>query len=257
MMTSLLHRITSLHRIASLYRIAKPGLFCLLFCPVFCLSLVSFVTHAEQSTDYEALFKASADNAALSKLVTRLGGGESARGEFTQSRYLKVLKKPLVSRGEFLFQDKLGIAWLQTAPFPSGLVLTQNTLVQIDADGNRQVSHADDNPQAGAMAQMMPKLMSALLSGDIAPLEAQFTLHLQQQAECWQLGLEPIDPLIKQAMPRIVLQGNEQLESLSLLDNRGDLSVIEFNALAQRPLTADEQAYFKLDADPRPATEAR
>ena len=248
-----------------LIRAAKPGLCRLMFCLslvsslclVSSLGLVSFVTHADQSTDYEALFNTPADNAGLSALVTRLGGGEAAKGEFTQSRYLKVLKKPLVSHGEFLYQDKLGIAWLQTKPFPSGLVLTQDTLVQIDADGNRQISHADENPQAGAMAQMMPNLMSALLSGNLAPLQAQFTLHLMQQADCWQLGLEPIDPLIKQAMPRIVLKGGEQLESLSLLDSRGDLSVIEFNSLAQRPLTADELAYFRLDSDPRPATEAR
>lgn len=79
MMTPWFHRITWLHRITCLHRTAKAGLFCLLFCPMFCLSLVSFVTLAEQSTDYEALFKAPADNAALSKLVTRLGGGEDRK----------------------------------------------------------------------------------------------------------------------------------------------------------------------------------
>ncbi|MCL1042663.1 outer membrane lipoprotein carrier protein LolA [Shewanella marisflavi] len=232
----------------------KLGLSALLLC----LSFISLSTHADQSTDYEALFKAPADKAALSALAERLGGGDAAKGEFSQSRYLKVLKKPLVSQGEFLFQDKLGIAWLQTAPFYSGLILTQNTLVQIDADGNKQVSHADENPQAGAMAQMMPKLMSALLSGDLVPLETQFTPHLIQQAGSWQLGLEPKEPLIKQAMPRIVLQGAESLDSLTLLDSRGDRSVITFKALQKRPLTPQEQTYFDLSPpQAQPAQETR
>ncbi|GIU20044.1 hypothetical protein TUM4644_08640 [Shewanella colwelliana] len=222
---------------------------CLIGVLLFSLSLFS---HANQSPSYDALFRQNADNAQLQTLAQRLNSGETAQGNFTQYRYLKVLKKPLVSHGQFLFQNQQGLAWLQTRPFASGLVLTQGALIQIDSDGNRQVSQTQNNQQANALAQMMPTLMNGLLQGEIAPLASQFSLFLLQEGQQWQLGLVPLDPLIKQAMPKLVLQGEQQLQQLILLGHNGDRSEIHFEQITNQPLTEQQLNYFS-SVTPKPA----
>lgn len=208
------------------------------------LSTMSMFSHATGSPYFEALFNAEVNNGQLERLAKQLNIGESAQGNFTQYRYLKVLKKPLISQGEFIFKEQLGLAWLQHNPFESALILTQGSLIQIDSDGNKQLTQASDNQQANNLAQMMPTLMSALLQGNIAPLAEQFSLHLIEDEQGWQLGLIPLDSLLAKAMSGIVLQGDRQLDSLTLLSSNGDRSQIKFEQLSNAPLSDKQLDYF-------------
>ncbi|MCG9697836.1 outer membrane lipoprotein carrier protein LolA [Shewanella sp. Isolate11] len=218
-----------------------------LFC---CLCLFSPISHSQTPANFDALLAAPADTAQLQQLAEQLDMGTNAQGQFTQARYLKVLQKPLVSQGTFFFKAEVGLAWLQQTPFESGLVLTQGTLVQIDSEGQRQISHASDNQQASGVAQMMPGLMSALLQGQLAPLAEQFSLHLIKQQQTWQLGLVPLDPLLAKAMQAIVLEGEQQLNSLTLLNHNGDRSLITFEQISSAPLTQTQLDYFATSAEP-------
>jgi hypothetical protein len=216
------------------------------------LSMASLSSYGDESNNFEALFTAQANKEQLGQLAQRLNMGDSAQGRFTQYRYLSVLNKPLISQGEFIFKEELGLAWLQHTPFESALILTQGTLIQIDSDGNQQVTQAGDNRQANSLAQMMPTLMSALLRGDIDPLATQFSLHLLQDEQGWQLGLIPLDPLLAKAIEAIVLQGNQGIDALTLLNPNGDRSQIQFTQLSNAPLTDEQLGYFAGVADTAP-----
>lgn len=213
------------------------------------LSTPSYAEQVSPAADstFISLFATPADKLALQQLAEQLSSGDTAQGQFTQYRYLTVLQRPLVSHGEFVFQSDLGLAWVQLRPFASTLVLSQDTLVQIDSDGQRQVNRADDNPQAQALARTIPLLMSALLRGDIAPLSQQFSLHLIQEASGWQLGLIPKDPMLAQALPKMVMQGQSQIKSLTLLNSNGDRSLIEFEQISEQPLSPQQRALFGTD----------
>ncbi|ACA88854.1 outer membrane lipoprotein carrier protein LolA [Shewanella woodyi] len=199
-----------------------------------------------QSASFDALFESRADNQQLEKLTDRLELGENAQGKFTQYRQLKVLKKPLISHGQFAFDSSLGLVWQQTRPFPSTLVLKDGELIQIDSSGNRQITKASESQGAGALAETMPKLLKALLSGEITALNDQFNLYLIHSKESttssslqvngWQLGLVPKDPLMLKVIPQMVLQGENQLRSLTLLSSNGDTSRIEFEQINSDPL---------------------
>ena len=208
------------------------------------LCTLSLYSHATETPSFEALFNAQVNNDQLERLAKQLNIGESAQGKFTQYRYLKVLKQPLISQGEFIFKEQLGLAWLQHSPFESALILTQGNLIQIDSDGNKQLTQASDNQEANNLAQMMPTLMSALLRGNIAPLAEQFSLHLVEGEQGWQLGLIPLDNLLAKAMSGIVLQGSHQLDSLTLLSSNGDRSQIKFEQLSNAPLSDKQLDYF-------------
>lgn len=226
---------------------------------VLALTLLSSYVQADTHTDYSALFQQQASSAELTRLTTQLSPSAQAKGNFTQYRYLKVLKKPLVSEGEFVFAKDLGVIWQQNTPFASTLILKDKQLIQIDSQGNISINNAEQAGSSSQMAELMPKLLNALLSGDIQQLEQHFNLSLLltpntegQNTQQWQLGLKPTEPLLEKAMPKLVLAGNEQIQTLVLFSRNGDRSRIEFSAIDESPLTAADTQRFS----PAPLPEA-
>lgn len=209
------------------------------------LSIASNKTATEtiQTASYEALFQSEVNNKSIEAISARLELGEHARGLFTQYRQLKVLKKPLVSHGRFIFDSQLGLAWMQERPFKSTLILKDDALIQIDSSGKSQVSKSSDNKGAGALAQTLPTLLKALLSGELETLDQHFYFYLLPNSvdAPWLIGLKPKDPILMQAIPQLILEGDDQITALTLLSPNGDSSRIEFEEIDNQPLSAEEQ----------------
>ena len=211
------------------------------------LLLVSSVSFgAVSQTDFTALFSQQASSAELEQLTQQLSPSPQAKGLFTQYRYLKVLKKPLQSHGNFVFSKQLGIVWQQQSPFSSTLILQAGKLTQIDSQGQIQVT-AQQPASASQLSQLMPTLLNALLSGDLHTLQQHFKLSIHSATSSnpqWQLGLIPIDPMVQKAMPRLVLTGEQKIQTLTLFSDNQDRSRIEFSKLVEQPLTAQDKARF-------------
>lgn len=206
--------------------------------------------------DYQALFSQSADTKQLVALSQKLNLGETVRGQFVQSRQLKVLKKPLISQGQFIFDKEQGLIWQQIKPFESLLILKDKQLIQRDSQGRVQISKADASASAAAMGDLLPSLVRAMLGGDISGLSENFELHflitdrLSPDGQ-WQLGLTPKDPLMKKAIANMVLEGSDVLQSLVLLSaapnvTPQDMTRIDFSALSQGTLSEAELAQYAL-----------
>ncbi|MCS6101557.1 outer membrane lipoprotein carrier protein LolA [Shewanella baltica] len=234
--------------------LAKCALFlCLAF------ALISLPLKAETLAApdaYQTLFSQSADTAQLVALSKKLNLGETVRGQFVQSRQLKVLKKPLISQGQFIFDQTQGLIWQQIKPFESLLILKDKQLIQRDSQGRVQVSKADASASAAAMGDLLPNLVRAMLGGDISGLSENFELHflitdrLSPDGQ-WQLGLTPKDPLMKKAIANMVLEGGDVLQSLVLLSaapnvTSQDMTRIDFSALSQGTLSETELAQYAL-----------
>ncbi|TVL48809.1 hypothetical protein AYI98_10230 [Shewanella algae] len=192
---------------------------------------------------FDKLFANPATEQALQQLSTKMALSDSSRGQFEQVRWLRVLKQPLRSSGEFLFQRELGMLWQQQTPFGNLLLLKQGELIQQDSQGKLSVTKADAGP--AAVAEMLPRMMQSLLSGDIQALSQGFELYLlNDQAGHWQLGLKAKEQTMAALLPQMVLEGNKDLESLTLLAKNGDISQIFFSELDKSPLNDSERARF-------------
>ncbi|MBO2630527.1 outer membrane lipoprotein carrier protein LolA [Shewanella algae] len=192
---------------------------------------------------FDKLFAKAATEQALQQLSTKMALSDSSRGQFEQVRWLRVLKQPLRSSGEFLFQRELGMLWQQQTPFGNLLLLKQGELIQQDSQGKLSVTKADAGP--AAVAEMLPRMMQSLLSGDIQALSQGFELYLlNDQAGHWQLGLKAKEQTMAALLPQMVLEGNQDLESLTLLAKNGDISQIFFSELDKSPLNDSERARF-------------
>ncbi|MBU1391670.1 MAG: outer membrane lipoprotein carrier protein LolA [Gammaproteobacteria bacterium] len=228
-------------------------------------------TTAVSANNYQQLFTQTADKAQLVDLSQKLNLGETVRGNFVQSRQLKVLKKPLISQGQFIFDKEQGLIWQQIKPFESLLILKDKQLIQRDSQGRVQVSKADASASAAAMGDLLPSLVRAMLGGDISGLSENFELHFLNSDKLntaklspeklstenlspdgqWQLGLTPKDPLMKKAIANMVLEGSDTLQSLVLLSatpsvSPQDMTRINFSALSQGTLSEAELAQYAL-----------
>ncbi len=219
------------------------------------------------------LFTTPATAAQLNTLAQNLQLGEQAKGEFQQTRSLAVLKRPLKSAGQFIFSQNIGLLWQQTSPFNSTLLLKQNTLIQQDSLGN--ITQSKANQTSAAMAEQLPQLMQALLTGDLDVLAQDFDLFMLEAANetpdnnsentDWQLGLVAKDPLTQQAIGAMVLEGGnvdgkQQINRLTMLSSlpqkqasaTTDKTLIHFSNVVQE-LT--EEDVKKLTLLPVTATE--
>lgn len=217
-------------------------------------------TTAVSAGNYQQLFTQTADAAQLVTLSQKLNLGETVRGQFVQSRQLKVLKKPLISQGRFIFDQTQGLIWQQTTPFESLLILKDKQLIQRDSQGRVQISKADASSSAAAMGEVLPNLIRAMLSGDINGLSENFELHFVSPVSAnsvspdngqWQLGLTPKDPIMQKAIAHMVLEGSDSLKALVLLSaapnvTPQDMTRIDFGALVQGKLSEAESAQYSL-----------
>jgi len=206
---------------------------------IFGILLFALLNAAVQAED--TLFDQQATTESLSQFSADMAGPQPLRGKFEQLRRLKVLKRPLRSEGQFLFTPEQGLAWLQQTPFQSRLLLQPSQVWQQDSQGLWQQLPAGG---ADSPAGIMPLLVKALLSGDIAPLQNQFQLYLLAGPQ-WQLGLVPKDPVMARLFAQIRVEGaGQQMQRLQLLSPNGDCSDIHFSGQIFGPLSEAELGLF-------------
>lgn len=195
-----------------------------------CLSLMATTGVLAQVTD-------------LASLQAQLQQSPIIRGDFTQSRTLAMFEQPLVSGGSFLLEKQHGLLWQQNTPFPVNLVLTQDKLRQTFANQPAQVITAKENP----MAFYFSKIFLSVFHGDTEQLQSQFDLQFSPQNEYWQLVLTPKEAPLNAVFKSIVIQGNQDIDSLVLEEVRGDKTEITFTNQTHQPenLTDAEQAQFQ------------
>jgi hypothetical protein len=204
----------------------------------------------EQLADIKTLYSQPAVEEALGALSQQLNLQLDTRGQFIQLRNLQVLKKPLLSQGQFIFSPAQGLVWQQRRPFNTLMVLKDQQLIQQNSQGKVQQLNAATS--GSPMVQQLPRLLQAIMAGDIDALSAEFNLFMpatQKAGAPWQLGLQAKDPQLQASMGNITLSGDSQLRSLIMTSSQADSSdytQIQFIDVLQGPLSASELELFSL-----------
>ncbi len=182
----------------------------------------------------------------LSSLQSQLQQYSIVRGDFTQSRKIEMFEQPLTSGGSFLLDKSHGLLWQQSTPFPVNLVLTQDKLRQTFANQPPQVITAKENPMAFYFSQ----IFLSVFHGDTEQLKSQFDLQFEPQQDGWQLTLIPKAAPLNAVFKSITLQGNTDIDALSLEEIRGDKTEIQFTNQTHQPetLTDAEQTQFQFES---------
>jgi hypothetical protein len=180
----------------------------------------------------------------LQSVQTQLRVQKVARGEFVQMRELKLLSKPLESRGSFLLVRGTGLLWTQELPFPLRVAITDSTLRTETAGGAPVELKVAGNP----IVFTISGIFLALFSGDDARLSEYFSVTFGAVDEQrWQWLLKPIRPPLSTAFTEIRLMGAAQISELEVVEKGGDRTRIFFSNVRSIPeaLTHEEERAFR------------
>ena len=199
--------------------------------------------NATEAVPSDALWQqapAAADDPRLRAIATQLAQPEVLVRRFEQQKQLKILQRPLRTRGVMLYRAAQGVCWHTESPVVSTLVLEPDQLRQLGDDAASElVIGAGEQPALFGFTQ----LFFALLAGQVDSAAEQFELRVDGNADNWRIGLLPRSALLQRFIARMQLAGGAQVEQVIVTDPAGDRTQIDFaplesssqgEALAQR-----------------------
>jgi hypothetical protein len=173
----------------------------------------------------------------------RLSQARQLRGRFIHRKFLTEVPAPLVARGEFLFARDLGIYWHTQAPFDSEFILTPSGMLERDEGAESVRLRASEQPTVRVAAE----IFLALFALDLDTLGRNFDMYGHQEGRTWRLGLRPKTAALRAVLQQVVVQGEQQVESIELRDAGGDRTEIvlhDVHTSADDP-SADERRRFE------------
>lgn len=196
-----------------------------------CLALLGVLTIAPaRAADADLL-------AQIRGQLTRYG---VVQARFVQVRQMAALKRPLESKGFFVFSQADGLFWLLESPLRMSYWLAEQRMVELGADGVRKERSVRDNPALGQVG----RVMRAFFSGDMAAVQDFFDLQASGSPARWSLALTPKQPAVAQLFKGLKVSGGKHLELIQIDERSGDSTT----------LTLSEQT--ALDALPRERLQA-
>jgi len=189
-----------------------------------------------------------AQNKALSleSVTSALSERPNTTGDFTQIKTISSNGRSLKSSGTFII-SRLGIMWKTEKPFPSALILTEEAMVQVAANGKKNVMSGKDNQTFSNISSTL----SSVFSGDLTGLKKNFDCNFTDLGGGkWQLSLSPKDSTIAAVMNTLLLSGScpdqgAVLDSLEMAETSGNSIKYEFfNQTYPEELSADEKQNF-------------
>lgn len=154
------------------------------------------------------------------------------QGRFEQSRAVAWLPQPLLSRGQYQLHQGEELDWVVTEPGYHAL--------RIAADGLRERNAPEaawSEPRlGGAGAEMMGRMLRALLSADQQALEAFFEAQAEPIEDGWRVRLLPRLPALAERLQAVELHAQgELLQSIHWWDAEGALTRIRLLPLEGTP----------------------
>lgn len=177
-----------------------------------------------------SVFAQDATDPTFESVVAQLAEYSVVRGNYSQTREIELLSRPLESSGFFVLSD-LGLYWQQDRPFKSVLI----------ADGERLVQRIDDGPVTDIDAAKHPmvlpfsRIFLSIFKGSEQQLREHFTISFDALDSGWAIGLKPASYPLSEAIDTINLGGREYIESLTVISRSSDKMTITFTDHRTQP----------------------
>jgi hypothetical protein len=160
--------------------------------------------------------------AQLDRLMSLMAQRRHGEADFSEKKYLSVLKQPLESSGLLIYDAPDHLEQRTTLPRPQSVVLDHG-VVTMHIGHRERVLRLADYPQLAPLIDSI----RATLAGDRASLERVFELDFSGSLEQWQLRLEPRDAQLAATLKRIDLQGQrDAVHEVQVWQSDGDHSVM-------------------------------
>ena len=160
----------------------------------------------------------------IDQLMQRMRAAPFVKGQFTQSRSLPGLSKPLVSNGQFIYWQGQGIYWQTDSPLPQAITYSYDKTISWMSPGiPAGIEHNSRRDQH------FRRILLALFSFDPSQLEQRFNSDWQISPDHWQLTLTPSDRITAYAIRSAELSGGKHIEQIRITTANDELLNIEFS----------------------------
>jgi hypothetical protein len=163
----------------------------------------------------------------LADIGARLVKTAITEGRFRQEKKIKVLKKPLVSTGTFVYHRSRGVIWHTLTPVPSMLLVNQTRLMT--AQGEQ------------ALPPAFGRVFTAMFGGDLQAMRAGFEITATNAESAWQLQLIPKDALLRKIIAEMRLSGDKELSQIDIDETNGNFTRLTFDHLTHPEALAPAQ----------------
>lgn len=180
---------------------------------------------------------------ALAPIEAQLVRAAVVRASFVQERTMRVLKRPLATRGRVTALAGEGVLWQVSEPYQTTLLVSRGAILEWDGQGPSRRLEMAANPALRALADA---LLGAL-TGDTGALVALFEPTLLPAAAGWRLALVPKDEALATLVAKVEVAGGRFVEEAVISEAGGDRTTIAFADFRTEPGTLDaaERAYFE------------
>ncbi len=163
----------------------------------------------------------------LSKIQERLTNNPIVCAVFSQSKSLRALTRPLLSRGKFVFVAGKGVLWQVREPFPAQVLVKRDALIKWSDDGRPQRVSFGQTPIFKALSNVF----LATFSGDINGLRDTFFIKADELSSPWRLTLTPRNQAFAKIITAVRVTGDRFVNELVIEEARGDKTHIKFSGV--------------------------
>jgi hypothetical protein len=161
-------------------------------------------------------------NPELDRLMGLLAQRQHGEADFSETRYLSLLRQPLKSSGVLVY-DAPDHLEQRTAQPKAQTVVLDHGVVTLTIGKRQRVLRLADYPQVAPLIDSI----RATLAGDRAALERVFQVDFDGSLEHWQLHLTPRDPALAAMLARIDMRGErDAIREVQVMQSDGDHSVM-------------------------------
>jgi len=163
--------------------------------------------------------------------------------EFTQTRTLAALSRPLKTTGRMVLDRDHGVIWQVRKPLNLTYVVGPKGMLEVGSDGKSKVRSAKDVP----MIAQMGRIIQALLQGKWSALDDFFTMRGEGAADRWKIVLVP-KPQTAAFLKGVQVNGGRFIERIHVDEASGDgMDLLFERPRTDEPLSEAEQKLFKFE----------
>jgi outer membrane lipoprotein-sorting protein len=158
----------------------------------------------------------------VTRLFESLAKRTPTRTTFHERKFLKLLDRPVESRGELMFTPPDRLEKRTVSPKPERVVVDRERIT-LERGGRTYGMGLRDNPGVAVLVESI----RATLAGDLATLTRTYSVALDGNAAKWRLVLRPLDPAVATLVERIEIGGAQaDVRTVEIFQADGDRSVM-------------------------------
>jgi outer membrane lipoprotein-sorting protein len=166
---------------------------------------------------------AAEDSALLDALSARFSNTPVVSADFTQTRTLSALTRPVKSSGRLVYARERGVIWQIDKPYRATYAIDDERIVEIDGNNARRVKSTRVAPAVAEVG----RVFRSIVSGDRKTLLDYFRVSASGDPAKWELKLAPKDK-VAPFLKSVTVRGGQFIEHIGLTEPSGDRTDLAF-----------------------------